>query len=401
MSRTSKIAIGALVVLLAAAPFVPRGGDEDGAVAPSGEEKVDPLAMAATAGPGRVTPAMRAEIERVVDTGRTVGRLATKIDPDQMARQLVRCADLEGQRYCLHTGWTTRSEERAQARMARAARAISLRPRRTAENTGDLDALALLERAAALSPQARARAERQELTEAARSVAKVWLLRHQIQGVALPSNFLGSHPEARAPVGARTADPVKGHADYPDRAKILTAARSSAQRRSYWCGPTTMQMIAWGWHHESRRQRLWARRLHTTSQGTGISDMVRVVNRRTGFDRPSRAGRYIVLDISTWKFRKWYLLQKRHIVDYRAPLVLHPVLLKRFYPYLDDDASGHFQVGRGYDINGDKPAMLGYFEPWNQQRFDPSEPFISRVQWRDAYKSYRANRAHFQQNIGV
>ena len=91
----------------------------------------------------------------------------------------------------------------------------------------------------------------------------------------------------------------------------------------------------------------------------------------------------------------------RHVVDYRAPLVLHPVLLKRYYPYLDDDASGHFQVGRGYDKNGDKPLRIGYFEPWNQQRFDPSEPYIARVQWRSAYRSYRANQAHFQHNIGV
>ena len=42
----------------------------------------------------------------------------------------------------------------------------------------------------------------------------------------------------------------------------------------------------------------------------------------------------------------------RHIVDYRAPVVLHPILLARYYPYLDDDGSGHFQVGRGYQ----KPA---------------------------------------------
>ena len=91
----------------------------------------------------------------------------------------------------------------------------------------------------------------------------------------------------------------------------------------------------------------------------------------------------------------------RHIVDYRAPVVLHPILLKKFYPYLDDDASGHFQVGRGYDKRGGKPDLLGYFEPWNQQRFDPSEPYIDRVQWRNAYKSYRANQAHFQHNIGV
>jgi hypothetical protein len=91
----------------------------------------------------------------------------------------------------------------------------------------------------------------------------------------------------------------------------------------------------------------------------------------------------------------------RHIVDYKAPVVLHPILLKKYYPYLDDDASGHFQVGRGYDKRGRKPLALGYFEPWNQQRFDPSEPYIDRVQWRTAYKSFRANQDHFQHNIGV
>jgi hypothetical protein len=82
-------------------------------------------------------------------------------------------------------------------------------------------------------------------------------------------------------------------------------------------------------------------------------------------------------------------------------VVLHPVLLTQFYPYLDHDGSGHFQVGRGYEKRGHKPPLLGYFEPWNQQRFHPDEPYISRVQWRNAYKSYRANEAHFQHNLGV
>ena len=108
-----------------------------------------------------------------------------------------------------------------------------------------------------------------------------------------------------------------------------------------------------------------------------------------------------MLDIGRYYFDKWMLLMMRHIHDYRAPVVLHPILLKRFYPYLDDDASGHFQVGRGYDKRGKKPDLLGYFEPWNQQRFDPSEPYIARVQWRNAYRSFRANKAHFQHNVGV
>jgi hypothetical protein len=87
--------------------------------------------------------------------------------------------------------------------------------------------------------------------------------------------------------------------------------------------------------------------------------------------------------------------------DHRAPLIYHPILLKEFYPYLDDDASGHYQVGRGYLERTDRPTEVSYFEPWNQQRFDPSEPFISRVQWRDAFKSYRGNQAHYAHNIGV
>jgi len=120
-----------------------------------------------------------------------------------------------------------------------------------------------------------------------------------------------------------------------------------------------------------------------------------------GWDDRKHAGPYIVLDVGKYDYATWMLLMMRHIHDYRAPVVLHPILLKRYYPYLDDDASGHFQVGRGFAQRGDKTDKLGYFEPWNQQRFHPDEPFIDRVQWRDAYKSYRANETHFQHNLGV
>jgi hypothetical protein len=262
----------------------------------------------------------------------------------------------------------------------------------------------------------------------------VWLLRHDLEGVPLPHNFLQAHPEARAAVpttnrstAARSTSPsptksptksptpsptksptatptksaVKGYRAYPGWSTILDPNDVAEQTQWWYCGPTSMQMIVWGWRHREQSQDLWASRLHTTQSGTAITDMVRVVNRNTGWDRPARAGRYIVLDIGSYSFRKWRLLIMRHIADYRAPVVLHPVLLKRFYPYLDDDASGHFQVGRGYRKLGAKPDQLGYFEPWNQQRFDPSEPYIARVQWREAYRSYRANEAHFQHNIGV
>ena len=227
-------------------------------------------------------------------------------------------------------------------------------------------------------------------------------------GEPFSDGFFERHPEARATTDEQqltarqsTASRTKGLRDYPQRSTILRPGRTAAQVRTYWCGPASMQMITWGWTGDRRSQRHWARRLGTTTSGSAISEMVRVVNQDTGWDRDSRAGDYIVLGISDWSFKQWLLLQMRHIEDYRAPLVLHPILLERYYPYLDDDASGHFQVGRGYDKRGRKPADIGYFEPWNQRRFDPSEPYIGRVQWRSAYRSYRANRAHFQHNIGV
>ena len=253
-------------------------------------------------------------------------------------------------------------------------------------------------------------------------MAKVWLLRHQIQGVPLPAGFFARHPEVRAATGAtgattgrrRTTTPNvlaptspmgKQHQKtwdaYPRRGVVLDPQDVRDQHRTYWCGPTSMQMITWGWSGHKRYQQYWAKRLGTTTSGTSITSMVDVVNRYTGWDKPSYAGPYITLDISDWSFRQWMLLMARHIVDYRAPVILHPVLLTQFYPYLDHDGSGHFQVGRGYQKRDGKTPLLGYFEPWNQQRFHPDEPFIDRVQWRNGYRSYRANQEHFQHNLGV
>ena len=194
---------------------------------------------------------------------------------------------------------------------------------------------------------------------------------------------------------------VKHWRDYPTRGVVLRPKQVVEQTRTYWCGPASMQMIAWGWKHKDLGQDYWAAKLGTTTSGTSTGQMVHTVNRYTGWDKPSYAGPYIVLNIDSWTFHQWMLLMARHIVDYRAPVILNPLLLTQYYPYLDHNGGGHFQVGRGYDRRGDKSNLIGYFEPWDQQRFDPSEPYIARVQWRSAYKSYRANEAHFQHNIGV
>jgi hypothetical protein len=400
MSRGTKLVLAGfttLVLVVTAAVLVPRGDDpEDGLAPTTGGQYV---ARDTAPGPSPVTAEAQAEIGRVLAAAPT--RVSAREAPRRLAADLVRCAEFEEQQYCLGVGWTDASPAQVQAR----ALAPTTRARaKSVETTGDLPTADLLAQRAALPPAERLAAERAELVAAARAVAKVVLLRHQLLGEPLPDGFLDRHPEARAdataPTTARTTT-KKRMKDYPRRSTVLNPRHVRAQVRTYWCGPTTMQMIGWGWQQEPRRQRYWARQLGTTTSGSAISEMVRVVNEKTGYDKEKYAGAYIVLDISDWGFKKWMLLQMRHIEDYRAPVVLHPLLHKEFYPYLDDDASGHFQVGRGYDKRGDKPDYLGYFEPWNQQRFDPSEPYIARVQWRQAFRSYRANQAHPHQNIGV
>ncbi len=442
-ARVLLLGVALLALVLAVAPFIPRGGPEDEGLLPSGGQPPAPAASDAVSsapGAGRVTAAMRAEIDRVVAAGRS-GDFHGKQSIASLVDGLVRCADLDGQTYCLGLGWTEATQVQARARVASAARTAS-RQVGTVETTGDLDALSMLAAQARLTPAARARAERRELTDAARSVAKVWVLRHQLQGVPLPEGFLDRHPEARAgsdvprvgttappcncsptatptptPTPAPTAVPTvtgtpgptptpaktpdKQISDYPTKGIVLDPTQVAEQTRTYWCGPTSMQMIAWGWKQADRGQDFWADKLGTTTSGTSITDMVRVTNGNTGWDRPDYAGKYVVLDVGDFTFDQWVLLNMRHIVDYRAPLIYHPILLKQFYPYLDDDASGHYQVGRGYLVQEGKPTRVSFFEPWNQQLFDPSEPFIKRVQWRDAYRSYRANLAHPLHNIGV
>ena len=92
MSRNRKLAAGALAVLLAAAPFLPRGGDDPDGSLEAASVPSDRL-RGATAGRGAITPSMRSEIDRIVARGGTAPR----------------CADFEGQRYCIGTGWTSQN----------------------------------------------------------------------------------------------------------------------------------------------------------------------------------------------------------------------------------------------------------------------------------------------------
>ena len=281
------------------------------------------------------------------------------------------CATFSGQRYCLGIGFTSMSERDARATRATLRTTPPGQRGVPVEQTGDLDT-------SPTAPRESAAQRRAEFREAAAGAAKA---------AALTADVTGSN--------LRTAA-----ASYPSYKVILNPKRVAEQTRTYYCGPTSFQMIAWNWSGTRRTQDFWASRLGTTTGGTSINRMVSATNTYTGWDNADHAGKYIVLDIGNYTFTQWFTLMKKHIATYRAPVILHPVLKKRYYSYLDDDASGHFQVGRGYDTRGAYWRMT-YFEPWNQQRFDPSEPFIARLQYHRAWNDFLANRAHPAHNIGL
>ena len=147
------------------APFLPRGASD-----PSGP-CCRPARTDGTP-PGRARPPAPAPSPRRCRPRSTAwsrpGRRArpagrASATPDELvAGRLVRCADLEGQRYCLGVGWTdssAASEVRCPAGPV-AASTVAERGADATSATGDLDALAPLRRSARLDPTERAAAER-------------------------------------------------------------------------------------------------------------------------------------------------------------------------------------------------------------------------------------------------
>src|SRR3954470_4058774 len=180
MSRLHWIALGVLVLMLALLPFVPRGSGDNGTIRTTSDpgrttSRTAPL----TAGYGEVTPEFRATIDRVVAGARTAPSLSRATSTKTLVDSVVRCATFEGQRYCLGSGWTDDTQAQVRDRMVSSLQRPAAR-RSAVTTTGDLSAYDALRQRAAMTPTQRAAADRAELIQAARSVAKVWLLRHQI-----------------------------------------------------------------------------------------------------------------------------------------------------------------------------------------------------------------------------
>src|SRR5690349_17681605 len=139
MTRARWIGLGVLVLLLGLLPFIPRGGGDDGTARRAAAATRPAAHTPLTAGYGRVTPAYRQAIDRVVDAGLAAGRTARTASPRALVADVVRCATFEGQRYCLGQGWTHLTQ--AQVRRRTADRATRQASRPATRGSGDLSTL--------------------------------------------------------------------------------------------------------------------------------------------------------------------------------------------------------------------------------------------------------------------
>ncbi|WP_432937755.1 C39 family peptidase [Kribbella sp. CA-253562] len=171
----------------------------------------------------------------------------------------------------------------------------------------------------------------------------------------------------------------------------------TSQDRGYWCGPATFQSIDWADDKQKDTQASWAKDLGATTSGTAISAMVKQTNLKTNWDLA--AGTYIVQNVSHWTPAKFLQVHQNHLGDGApAPVIEHVQLLKRYFPYLAFNHSGHYQVGRGYNK---KTGTIGIFEVFNERRFNSRGNKTDGARNIPATAMFNATLANQFKNIGL
>ena len=182
----------------------------------------------------------------------------------------------------------------------------------------------------------------------------------------------------------------------PTSSYIMKGFRTS-QEKGYWCGPATFQSIDWADDNQKDTQASWAKDLGTTTSGTAISAMVKQTNLKTNWDLA--AGTYIVQNVGHWNAQKFFTVHQNHLGDGRpAPVIEHTQLLKRYFPYLAFNHSGHYQVGRGYDR---AKGTIAIYEVFNERRFNSRGNVTDGPKNIPATALFNATLANSFKNIGL
>lgn len=368
-----------LGALLAQAPLTAS------AYRPLDPEQSDPAGVAPPTPAPTTTPSQPLPEQPTARSWSEVVKQVTETSPGDLqlrstdtsapASSMMRCFKLDEEKYCLGLGFVDQVPTGAQLQAT-----LSL-PDRHADgevgieqdiSTGDLTPAAFVAERAAMPKSTRVSAELDEMQAA-------W----DGRGKARALRLLG---ESGSP-----AAPVK-----PPASSYIMKGFQTSQEKGYWCGPATFQSIDWADDNQKDTQASWAKDLGATTSGTAISAMVKQTNLKTDWDKP--AGTYIVQSVSNWNAQTFLTVHEKHLGVYKAPVIEHVQLLKRYFPYLAFNHSGHYQVGRGYDR---AKGTIGIYEVFNERRFNSRGNVTDGPKNIPASALFNATLANSFQNIGL
>ncbi|MFI7062931.1 C39 family peptidase [Kribbella sp. NPDC050124] len=303
-------------------------------------------------------------------------------DSSAQASSILRCFKLEEENYCLGLGFVDQVPSGAQVQEMLAPPSVRADGEVGVEEdipTGDLTPQAFVADRAAMTKSVRVNAELDEMRAA-------WDGRDKARALRL-LDATGATADTRT-----RAEAVK----LPGSSYVMKGFQTS-QEKGYWCGPATFQSIDWADDQQRDTQASWAKDLGTTSSGTAITAMVKQTNLKTNWDLA--AGTYIVQSVGHWNAQKFFTVHQNHLGDGQpAPIIEHTQLLKRYFPYLAFNHSGHYQVGRGYDK---AKGTIAIFEVFNERRFNSRGNVTDGPKNIPATALFNATLANSFQNIGL
>ena len=140
------------------------------------------------------------------------------------------------------------------------------------------------------------------------------------------------------------------------------------QKKSYYCGPATVAMMAANnpGSKKSADQNYWAKRLGTTTSGTSLQSIVRVVNADlTGWTKRNKG--YRIHNISGWSNENWRNAVRTNVGKQGAPIILHPRVNSSTTKYYSGkyDAKSHYTALIGFQELSNGFMTTAIAEPWN------------------------------------
>ncbi|MFC0623897.1 C39 family peptidase [Kribbella deserti] len=306
-------------------------------------------------------------VQQVVETAPSASA-AAEAGPAERAQQMMRCFKLQDENYCLGLGFVDEVPSDDEIAAA-AAEPVTPADETFGGRTGALSTADFVHERAALNEEDRLDSELAEMRTA-------W--------------------QGREKAKALRTDQVEVARELPKKLALM-GGYGTSQERGYWCGPATFQSIDWANDNQKDSQASWAEDLGTTTAGTGIGAMVQQTNLKTTWD--NYAGTYIVQSVGHWDTKKFFDVHRKHLGDGTgAPVIEHTQLLKRYFPYLAYNYSGHYQVGRGYDTD---QGTITIFEVFNEKRFNSRGNDTAGSQEIPASALFNATLANQFKNIGL